>query len=270
MRGASREALAQAQADLAALTGAAGTDLTALSDDLAAVGSLLGREVSLRRLLTDPAKPAEERASLAATLLAGKIGAPAADLVGKLVRSRWSQPRDLAEAVSRLAVETELSLADRAGGFDGVEEDLFRFGRLLAARSDLAGGLSERTPAAQRTALADSLLAGKAHASSVRLIHRVVEQPAGQSALTNVERLSAIAAELRERLTALVTTATPLTEAQLDRLTAILSRGYGRPVRLNVELDPELVAGLTIRIGDEIIDGSVRSRLGEASRRFAT
>ena len=270
MRGASREALARAQADLSALTSAAGTDLTGLSDDLAAVGALLGREVSLRRLLTDPAKTGDQRAELAGGLLAGKLGSPAIDLVTGMARSRWSQPRDLAEATARLAVEAELALAERAGELDGVEEDLFRFGRLLAAEPGLATALSERTPAGQRTALADSLLAGKAHASSVRLIHRVVEQPQGQSALTNVEQLSAVAAELRERLTALVTTATPLTEAQLDRLAAILSRGYGRPVRLNVELDPELVAGLTVRIGDEIIDGSVRGRLGEASRRFAS
>ena len=270
MRGASREALARAQAELTALTGAAGTDLTALSDDLAAVGALLGREVSLRRLLTDPAKPAEERSAIAGALLTGKVGATAVELVSSLVHSRWSQPRDLAEAVARLAVEAELALAERSGELDGVEEDLFRFGRLLAAQPELAVALSERNPAAQRTALTDSLLAGKAHASSVRLIHRVVEQPQGRSALANVEHLSAVAAELRERLTALVTTATPLTEAQLDRLAAILSRGYGRPVRLNVELDPELIAGLTIRIGDEIIDGSLQSRLGEAARRFAS
>lgn len=269
MRGASREAQTRAQADLSALTSAAGTDLTALSDDLAAVGALLGREISLRRLLTDPAKPAEERAALAGDLFGGKVGSPAVELLTGMVRHRWSQPRDLAEAVARLAVEAELALAERAGELDGVEEDLFRFGRLLAAEPTLAAGLSERTPAEGRTALADSLLAGKAHASSVRLIHRVVQQPLGQSALTNVEHLSAVAAELRERLTALVTTASPLSEAQLDRLTDILTRGYGRPVRLNVELDPALIAGLTIRIGDEIIDGTVRNRLNEASRRFA-
>jgi F-type H+-transporting ATPase subunit delta len=270
MRGASREALAGAQAALSELTGAAAADLTALSDDLAAIGALLGREVPVRRLLTDPAKPAEERAALVRELLGGKVGAPSVDLVASMARSRWSRPRDLADAVARLAVEAELALAERAGELDGVEEDLFRFGRLLAAQPELATALSERIPAAQRTALVDSLLAGKARASSVRLIHRVVEQPEGQSALTNVEHLSAVAAELRERLTALVTTATPLTEAQLDRLAVILGRGYGRPVRLNVELDPELIAGLTIRIGDEIIDGSVRSRLGEAARRFAS
>jgi F-type H+-transporting ATPase subunit delta len=269
MRGASREALSRAQADLSARTEAAGTDLTALSDDLAEIGALLGREVAVRRLLTDPAKTGEQRADLAGRLLAGKIGAPALELLTGMVRGRWSQPRDLAEAVTRLAVEAELALAEKAGELDGVEEDLFRFGRLLAAQSELASALSERTPADQRTALADSLLAGKAHASSVRLIHRAVRQPQGLSALANVEHLSNVAAELRERLTALVSTASPLTEAQLDRLTGILSRRYGRPVRLNVELDPGLIAGLSIRIGDEIIDGSLRSRLGEASRGFA-
>ena len=269
MRGASREALAQAQDSLAALTSATGTDLTALSDDLASVGALLGREVSLRRLLTDPAKTAEQRAALAGGLLAGKIGSPAVELVTSLVHSRWSQPRDLADAVALLAVEAELALAEKAGALDDVEDDLFRFGRILAANGELAGDLSERTPVGQRTALVDSLLAGKAHPSALRLIHRVVEQPQGQSVLVNIEHLSSVAAARRERLTALVTTASPLTEAQLARLEQILARGYGRPVRLNVELDPALIGGLSIRIGDEVIDGTVLSRLGEAARRFA-
>jgi F-type H+-transporting ATPase subunit delta len=269
MRGASREALSQGQDSLSALTSASSTDLTSLSDDLASVGALLGREVTLRRLLTDPAKTAEQRAALAGGLLEGKIGSPAIELVSSLVHSRWSQPRDLADAVTLLAVEAELALAERDGALDDVEDDLFRFGRILAAQADLAVDLSERIPVEQRVALIDGLLEGKAHPSSLRLIRRVVEQPQGRSALVNVEQLSAVAAGLRERLTALVTTATPLTEAQLDRLAAILSRGYGRPVRLNVELDPSLIGGLSIRIGDEVIDGTVLSRLGDAARRFA-
>ena len=269
MRGASRESLAAARESLAALTAVPTTDVTALSDDLAAIAALLDSEVSLRRLLTDPARPGDQRASLVAELLAGKVGETAVELVSGVVRSRWSQPRDLAEAVNLLAVETELALAERAGGLDDVEDDLFRFGRILAAEPELAVGLSERIPVRQRSGLVDSLLAGKATPSAVRLIHRVVVNPRGDSVLDGVQRLSAIAAAHRERLTALVTAVVPLTEAQRERLTRILSQGYGKQIRLNVELDPELIGGMTIRIGDDIIDGSLAGKLAEAARGFA-
>jgi F-type H+-transporting ATPase subunit delta len=269
MRGASRESLVEARESLAALTEVPTTDVTALSDDLAAIAALLGGEVSLRRLLTDPARPGEARASLVAELLGGKVGENAVELVSGVVRSRWSQPRDLAEALDELSVEAELALAERAGTLDAVEDDLFRFGRILGAEPELAAGLSERIPVRQRTGLIDSLLAGKANPSALRLIQRVVANPRGGSVLDGVERLSGIAAAHRERITALVTAVVPLTEAQRERLVRILERGYGKQVRLNVELDPALIGGITIRINDDIIDGSLADRLAEAARGFA-
>jgi F-type H+-transporting ATPase subunit delta len=269
MRGASRESLAEARESLAALTAVPATDVTALSDDLAAIAAVLGDEVSLRRLLTDPARPGEVRAELVTELLAGKVGENAVELVSGVVRGRWSQPRDLAEAIDELSVEAELALAERAGTLDAVEDDLFRFGRILAAEPELAAGLSERIPVRQRTGLVDSLLAGKANPSALRLIQRVVANPRGGSVLDGVQRLSRIAAAHRERITALVTAVVPLTEAQRERLVRILERGYGKQVRLNVELDPSLIGGMTVRIGDDIIDGSLANRLAEAARGFA-
>jgi F-type H+-transporting ATPase subunit delta len=269
MHGASRDSLAAAREALAALTTVPATDVTALSDDLSAVAVVLDGDVSLRRLLTDPARSGQQRADLLTSLLAGKIGEQAVELLAGTARSRWSQPRDLADAVDELATEAELVLAERAGALDEVEDDLFRFGRILAAEPELASGLSDRIPAAQRTALVDSLLAGKASPSALRLIRRLAAAPRGRSVLDGVEALSRTAAAHRQQITALVTAAVPLTEAQRERLIRILSRGYGRDVRLNVEVDQALIGGLTIRIGDEVIDGSVISRLDEVSRGFA-
>ncbi|MBS2964887.1 F0F1 ATP synthase subunit delta [Actinocrinis puniceicyclus] len=269
MRGASRESLQQAQEALAALTVVPATDVTKLSDDLAAIGAALDGDVALRRLLTDPSRDPEQRSQLVTTLLSGKAGDPAVELVAGAVRFRWSAPRDLADAIDVLATEAELSLAERAGSLDAVEDDLFRFGRILVGEPELASALSERIPASQRTALVDSLLAGKANPSALRLIHRLVAAPRGRSVVSGVEELSRIAAERRSRVTALVSAAVPLTEAQRERLTGILARAYGREIRLNVELDQDLIGGLTIRIGDDIIDGSVAGRLAEAARRVS-
>lgn len=266
MRGASREAMGRAEEALAALTSAGSTDLTALSDDLSAIGMVLDGDVSLRRLLADPARSGDQRAALIARLLEGKVGEDAVALVSGVVRDRWSSSRDLADAVDELAAGAELALAETAGALDAVEDDLFRFGRILSAEPELASALSQRIPAAQRTALIDSLLAGRANPSSVRLIRRLVQSPRGRSVINGVAELGRIAAARRERLTALVAAAVPLTEAQRDRLAAILGRAYGRAVRLNVELAPELVGGMTIRVGDDFIDGSLLGRMQEAAR----
>jgi F-type H+-transporting ATPase subunit delta len=269
MHGASRDSLAEARAALAALTSVPATDVTALSDELAAVAVVLDGDITLRRMLTDPARTGQERARLLTELFGGKIGAQSVELLAGVVRGRWSQPRDLADAVDELATETELVLAERAGALDDVEDDLFRFGRILAAEPELAAGLSERVPAAQRTALVDSLLAGKASPSALRLIRRLAAAPRARSVHSGITELSRIAEAHRRQLTALVTAAAPLSEAQRGRLAGILTRAYGRDVRLNLEVDPALIGGLTIRIGDEIVDGSVAGRLAEAARGFA-
>jgi F-type H+-transporting ATPase subunit delta len=269
MQGASREALAAGADRLDALTSVDGADVTGIADDLAAVASVLGQDVSLRRMLTDPARPAAQRADVVTALLAGKIGADAAALVAGLVRSRWSQPRDLADAVAVLATRADLAQAEKDGKLSDVEDELFRFGRILDANGELAQALSTRTSAERRSDLLSGLLSGKVDPTTYRLIARLVANPRGRSLSAGITEIGKLAAERRERLIALVTAAVPLTEQQRDRLAAVLVRLYGKDVHLNVDLDPEILGGLTIRIGDEVIDGSVANRLAQAARQLA-
>ena len=98
MNGASREALAAARERLDALTDNTSVDAAKLADELAAVTALLDREVSLRRVLTDPAQAGEAKAELAERLLGGQVGGETVDLVSGMVRSRWSRSRDLVDA----------------------------------------------------------------------------------------------------------------------------------------------------------------------------
>ncbi|NEE45314.1 F0F1 ATP synthase subunit delta, partial [Streptomyces sp. SID8455] len=109
MNGASREALAAARERLDALTDNTSVDAAALAEDLASVTALLHREVSLRRVLTDPAQSGESKAELVARLLSGQVSGEAVDLVSGLVRSRWSQSRDLVDSVEELANTADLT-----------------------------------------------------------------------------------------------------------------------------------------------------------------
>jgi F-type H+-transporting ATPase subunit delta len=269
MQGASRESIAAARERLDALAQSTGTDMRALAEDLHSVVLLLDRTVVLRRVLTDPARSGESRAAFLGQLLDGQIGGESADLLGGLVRARWSVPRDLADAIDQLAIEAELIGAERAGNLDDVEDQLFRFGRIVAGQRELRSTLTDPSITDSRKAeLVSGLLEGRADPVTSRLITRLVTHPRGRSLEAGLESYARLAAERRRRMVALVTVALPLTEEQNTRLAAALGRLYGRPVHLNVEIDPEVVGGVRVRIGEADIDGPIATRMEEAGRRL--
>ncbi|GGP87457.1 F0F1 ATP synthase subunit delta [Streptomyces roseolilacinus] len=270
MNGASREALAAARERLDALTDHTSVDAAKLADELAAVTALLDREVSLRRVLTDPAQAGEAKADLATRLLSGQVGGETVDLVSGMVRSRWSQSRDLVDAVETLADTADLTAAQKAGALDDVEDELFRFGRIVTSSPELRAALTDRAATATaKGGLLRSLLGGRANAATERLVVRLVTQPRGRSLEGGLESLSKLAAARRDRMVAVVTSAVPLTDQQKARLGAVLAKMYGRNMHLNLDVDPTVLGGITVRIGDEVVNGTVASRLDEASRRLA-
>ncbi|MFC4610561.1 F0F1 ATP synthase subunit delta [Streptomyces maoxianensis] len=270
MNGASREALAAARESLDALADNTSVDVAKLAEELDAVTALLDREVSLRRVLTDPAQSGEAKAELARRLLGGQVGGETVDLISGMVRSRWSRSRDLVDAVEELAATADLTAAQRAGALDDVEDELFRFGRIVESSTALRAALTDKSaPASAKGGLLRSLLGGKAKPVTERLVVRLVTRPRGRSLEAGLESLSKLAAARRNRMVAVVTSAVPLTDQQRQRLGAGLARIYGREMHLNLDVDPEVLGGLVVRVGDEIIDGTIVARLDEANRRIA-
>ncbi|MEW2524568.1 F0F1 ATP synthase subunit delta [Streptomyces sp. NPDC047071] len=268
--GASREALAAARERLDALTDNTGVDAGRLADELAAVTALLDREVSLRRVLTDPAQAGEAKAELAGRLLGGKVGGETADLVAGMVRSRWSASRDLVDALEELADVADLTAAQKSGALDAVEDELFRFGRIVTSSTELRAALTDRAATATaKSGLLRSLLGGKAAATTERLVERLVTAPRGRSLEAGLESLSKLAADRRERMVAVVTSAVPLSDPQKQRLGAALAKIYGRQMHLNLDVDPEVLGGIRVQVGDEVINGSIADRIEDAHRRMA-
>lgn len=270
MSGASREALAAARGSLTALTDSTPVDAASLAGELAAVTALLDREVSLRRVLSDPAQPGEAKAELVGQVLGRQVGGETVDLVSGMVRSRWSSARDLVDAVEVLADTADLVAAERDGSLDDVEDELFRFARTVSSSPELRSALTSRSaqPAA-KTALLHTLLGGRAKPATERLVTRLVTQSRGRSLEGGLDALSKLAAERRNRSVAIVTSAVPLSDQQKQRLGAALAKLYGRQVHLNLDVDPEVLGGITVRVGDEVINGSVADRLDQAQRRMA-
>ncbi|MER5768852.1 F0F1 ATP synthase subunit delta [Streptomyces sp. NPDC001985] len=270
MNGASREALAAARESLDALTDNTSVDAAKLAEELAAVTALLDREVSLRRVLTDPAQSGEAKAELAGRLLGGQVGGEAADLVSGMVRARWSRSRDLVDGLEELAATADLTAAQQAGKLDDVEDELFRFGRILDSNGGLRSALTDRSATvAAKAELLRSLLGGRANPVTERLVVRLVTKPRGRSLEAGLDSLSKLAAARRDRMVAVVTSAVPLSDQQRERLGAVLARVYGRQMHLNLDVDPEVLGGISVRVGEEIIDGTIADRLGEATRRMA-
>ncbi|MER6357527.1 F0F1 ATP synthase subunit delta [Streptomyces sp. NPDC001634] len=271
MNGASREALAAARERLDALTDSTSVDAAQLAGELAAVTALLDREAGLRRVLTDPAKPGEAKAELVQRLLGGQVGGPAVDLVAGMARSRWSQPRDLVDALEELANLADLTAAEKAGALDDVEDELFRFGRIVSSNTELRAALTDRAASTSaKIELLHRLLGGRANVTTERLVTRLVTAPRGRSLEAGIESLSRLAAARRERLVAVVTSAVPLSDVQKRRLGAALAKLYGRQMHLNLDVDPDVVGGIRVQVGDEVINGSIADRLDDAGRRMAS
>lgn len=266
MQAASRESYTVAKDRLDNFAGNADASaLARAAEELFAVAALFAGEPRLRRALADPARSGTDRASLVRSLLGERIGADALGLVETLVTGRWSRAGELLDAVEMLGVEALLAAADRAGGLAEVEDELFRFGQVVAGSPELAGALGDSVAdAARRQGLVDSLLAGKTRPETVALAKLAVAGFGGRGFEASLRRLVELASERRDRQAAYITVAAALTDAEEQRLAVALGRIYGREVSLKVSVNPEVLGGISVQIGHDLYDGTMARRLTEA------
>ncbi|GAB3441643.1 F0F1 ATP synthase subunit delta [Actinophytocola sediminis] len=251
-----------------ATAAAAGADQ--LGDELFAVVRLLDAEVGLRRAIGDSSASPERREQLLSGLLSGKVSDQALRVLAAAVRERWSTPRELVDGIDHLGRTALLVRAERDGRLDAVEDELFRFGRIVAGDSRLEQALTDRSaPNSAKAALVASLIADKSESVTVALVEQLVVAPQGRALVVGLAELAAEAAKRRERSVAYVVSAGPLSSQQQDRLAAALDRIYARPIALHVEVDPRIQGGLVVKVGDEVIDGSAIGRIDELRRRLA-
>jgi len=269
MRGPSRAALAEARQRLSeAVTSAAGA--RTLGEELFAILGVLDEEAGLRRALSDSSRPVQARAELARRLFGDQVSEATLGLFTSMCESRWSTAADLASAVEEIAVTAFAAAAERGRHLDDLEDQLFRFGRVVMSAPELRTVLSDPTiPAQYKRQLLDTLLEGKVTADSLALIGEAAEHTRGRSVDMTLDRYAQWTAQWRQRLIAVARVALPLTERQRGRLIAALEGLYGHEIHLDVIVDPRVEGGISVQIGDEFIDGSVASRLGALRRRLA-
>ncbi|MCL1869402.1 MAG: F0F1 ATP synthase subunit delta [Promicromonosporaceae bacterium] len=270
MRGTSGASLASAQERFEPVLRAAGEGAAALGEELFAVVDALDSSGALRRTLTDPSLPAASKESVAGHVLANGFDPRVVDLVRSLAGSRWSAAGDLADAVERIALSAVLASAESRGALETVENELFRITRALQGQREARQVLSDPTTKPERrAALVDALLAGKADPVTTSLARRATTALRGRRFVAVLVAVGNVIAERRSLLVATVTSANELSDAQTQRLGALLERAYGAAVQVYVSVDPSLVGGLRIQVGADVVDNTVLSRLADARRRLA-
>jgi ATP synthase F0 subunit b/ATP synthase F1 delta subunit len=266
LRAASRESVVGVVQQFDEETGnldAAG--LTRLAGQLVSVANLLHRETVLARHLADPSSDAAPKVRLVESLLSGKVDDPALGILKTAVSQRWSSTSDLILAVKHAARLALLVRAEREDQVEDLEDQLFRFSRVLDSEPRLIKLLSEYSaPLDGRISLLTNVLRGRANRNTADLLRQTVEMLHGERADDVVRELAELAVSRRGEVVAQVRAAAELSESQHDRLTQVLTRIYSHPVSLQLDVDPRLLGGLTIAVGDEVIDGSLASKLSAA------
>ncbi len=257
-RGASAESVASLQETL---------DDSVSGTDLFAVAAVLRAEPGLRRIATDVAIAAGAKAGLVNEVFGGKVGPGAGALVERAVQRRWTVARDLADALEQLGVVAVVRSADADS--DRLADELFGVAQMVKDHPDLRDALSDPSrSASDKGTLVRGLLDGKALPATVTLVEQAL---AGTYRTVGValNEYQRVAAEVHQERVATVRVARSLSDDELQRLGAALERQYDRPVHLNVVVDPVVIGGIRVEIGDDVIDGTVLSRLDDARRQLA-
>jgi F-type H+-transporting ATPase subunit delta len=266
--GSSRQSLLAARTALdAAVKGVDAQAASTLSSELFFIADVLGSNISVRRALTDPSRDAQAKGVFVKDLLASKVGAAALGLTTELAALRWSGAKDLVQVIEQLAIEAEASAANISGELDRVEDEIFTAATAFASSSELRKALTSDAKNAKATLVAE-ILKG-ASGSTVKLVSQMVNAWRGRSIESAFADYQWALAARRNRVIALVRVAAPITPAQLDRLTTSLTSKVGQPVRINIEIDPSVIGGVSVKFADEIVDGSVSNRLAGAARALA-
>ena len=263
MGSATREALASARGALAKVSG---SEALAAGSQLFEAARIIGGSAQLRAVLADPSVAAQEKASVFGQVFSA-IGAPARALLGEIVSSRWSSQDDLLAGIEEVGIRAVASSA--AKGSD-LEAELFTFGAAVSSdpELELAVGSKLGTPAA-KSALVTKLLAKKTSPQTLAIVDHLVQQPRGRRIGELVRTAASLVADQAGLAVATVITAAPISDAQVERLRAGLAKSYGRDLKLNLVIDPSIIGGIRVQIGDDVIDGSVSTRINDLRLQLA-
>lgn len=233
--------------------------------ELFQVAGLLDREPGLRRALSDNDVSVAARRGLLDDLLGGHLAADTLEVLAEAAVVPRTAAAELSDGVVDAAAEAAMALAERRGGLDRLIDELLAVAEVLDGSPSLHWALREsaRDPRAART-LVDDVFGGRLEAATLAVLDGAVEaRRAGR--LAEVAREMAGRGAARDgRVLAEVRTAVPLDEPRRRRLAEALHRATGKRVEPRFAVDPSVVGSVWVKVGDEVIDGTVRRQLAAA------
>ena len=242
-------------------------DAAVFASDLFTILSVLSTSIGVRRALTDSARDSSAKAELISNLFGKNVSGGAQALLASASALRWSNPGEIADGIENLAVQAESACADKNGELEKVESQLFDFAQVLRANPELRQALNTSADTDQsKVTLLEAIVNGKYLTSTINLLRRVVTLRRGRSIDATLAAYAHYVSTRKDQVVAHVKSAVELSDAQLAKLVSTLSKQVGKDVRINIEIDPKVLGGISVRYADDVIDGTIVNRLAEAGR----
>ena len=271
LKGSSRSSLVTTRAHLEKLVSQLDAPAAAqVSSELLSIVMVLDSSIALRRALSDFARDEASKVALSKQVFTAISNGHAFTVLATMVGLRWSSPRDLGDVLELLGVETLSVAVEKAAQLEQLESELFAFAQIVSKNPELRATFALRSASeVKKSDLVSALLSGKALQASIDLISFLVDHPRGRNLESGLNEFADIISARKARMIAHVVSASALSPDQVSRLTGALTKMLGHEIRVNVSIEKEVVGGLSIRIADELIDGTVIARLAQADRLLA-
>lgn len=155
-------------------------------------------------------------------------------------------------------------MARSEGQLKRVSDELFRIARALEAQHELRRALTDiAIPFSGKEQLLEELLGKAASPHTLNALRFVISQGRARDLVEIADGLADIAARAANKAVAEVRSAVPLDDRQKAELTEALEKATGKNVEVKVIVDRSIIGGVLAKVGDIVIDGSVRSKLDQ-------
>ena len=238
-----------------------------ISADLFGIVKVLDSSIALRRALSDYSRNESAKIALSKEVFAAIENGSAFTLLSTMVGLKWSSPRDIGDVIELLGVEAQSVAVEKDSHLEQLESEIFAFAQILAKSPELrAAFVIHSHSEVKKSALVSTLLSGKSLQASIDLISFLVDHPRGRNLENGLQEFADAISARKARAIAHVVSANPLTPEQAARLRQALTKMMEQEIRVNVSIEKEVLGGLSIRIADELIDGTLIARLAQADR----
>lgn len=218
------------------------------------------------RILSDAGRDAELKTDIVSRLFASKVLPEVQAVLGKAVSENWSEQDHLLDALEFAGIT---SLLSKAADVSKIEEELFQSARLIEETPELSTAFdSTRDQTDRRLSLIEKLFANKITEVTLLILKQAVSFKTEVKVPARIDSFAVFASENQGQLAAVVTSAKELSSNQQARLKGILEAAYGQEVALNFEIDPQVIGGIQIVVGDDLFDATIAARVKQAQEQI--